>query len=484
MNTFINGKHQNEKMNYWKIPKKYNPISKALLILPIIGITGALVLSIISAASKLSTIASIAILALFVWKKKEYAFYLLLVIIPISLHFEPFIAKFPVPITDILAYLLILKWVTELISAKEIKFKKSRLNVPLIIFAILLAVSIIPSLPTISTHLQDKTSLITNTYELVTEGSNYVLYGLVMFIHMLVAIIMYFYILNNPIEKKKAIIALVIGYAIVTLYGVAESLLPTIKSISSHILSTSNTYYQTRITSTFRNPNVLGEYLALLTPLLIALTFYTKKIKTKIPLILLTLIGVVCLFLTASRGAWLGLIAGLVLFTILKTKLTNKNKLLTGAIAIVLLLIISAPVSYFILKERTINPSLAGRVPIWTNSLQMIKESPLHGYGIGSFIPEYEKNFPDAKNAQHAHNIFLNIAIESGLIVLAVLVWILFTLFIYPLKNKTNILNIGLYSGIFALLVHGLVEHVFFYQEITLLFFITLALTVKDEKDK
>ncbi|HVY06717.1 MAG TPA: O-antigen ligase family protein [Burkholderiales bacterium] len=70
------------------------------------------------------------------------------------------------------------------------------------------------------------------------------------------------------------------------------------------------------------------------------------------------------------------------------------------------------------------------RWSIWEFSLDLIRERPLTGVGFGRFaaVDLYRKNFPDEIFYSHAHNPFLNYAVQMGVGGVAALSFLLFAL--------------------------------------------------------
>ena len=120
-------------------------------------------------------------------------------------------------------------------------------------------------------------------------------------------------------------------------------------------------------------------------------------------------------FLTGSRGGLVGIGATLAI-----TALRSKRK------SLALLLIPAFVLAYqwqagSLMQERAATlssyeteGSAAGRLQAWAAATGMIKEHPLTGVGLGSFLDAFS-DFSDNK-IREAHNTFFQIAGESGLI--------------------------------------------------------------------
>ncbi len=67
--------------------------------------------------------------------------------------------------------------------------------------------------------------------------------------------------------------------------------------------------------------------------------------------------------------------------------------------------------------------SNAGRIKIWQRTLVSIGEKPLLGVGIGNFPSILSQNISASKAGSSAHNIFLHIAAEMGILALIIFLW-------------------------------------------------------------
>ncbi|MBS5347162.1 MAG: O-antigen ligase family protein [Megasphaera micronuciformis] len=138
-----------------------------------------------------------------------------------------------------------------------------------------------------------------------------------------------------------------------------------------------------------------------------------------------------------SRGSWLfSLINGTILT--LMYGIRKKRYLLAAAvIAFGIGGIFTVNPDYesrfLSITNTTTNSSNLGRVYVWNSTLYMIEDKPLFGFGPGQWQTNYRRSYRDKRELQdlgHAHNNFLHIAAESGMIgVLAFSVFWLFVLF-------------------------------------------------------
>ena len=197
--------------------------------------------------------------------------------------------------------------------------------------------------------------------------------------------------------------------------------------------------------------------------LLIAAVWYFRENKYAIR----SLLGVILIFQafifwqTQTRGAILGLAAGIFVLLILSlfTSLPNKYKKISGG---VLVLIILAPILLFALKDASFvknddtlrrlstisygDITTQSRVLTWEASWKGLSETPktfLIGYGPENYSIVFNKYFPSAifrdNGSQiwfdRAHNIVFDIAVTSGVIGLSAFLLILILACIVLFKN-------------------------------------------------
>lgn len=134
-------------------------------------------------------------------------------------------------------------------------------------------------------------------------------------------------------------------------------------------------------------------------------------------------LGVVALLFNATRGAWLALT--LVLLFILAYYLMKGNKL--AMLCLALFIAAGAGLSQyqpFMQRLATITDtkyqSNTERLLIWQSAYTMFKDHPVLGVGLGQYKDNYQKKYisPKAKEPylSHAHNNFLQMLAENGIV--------------------------------------------------------------------
>lgn len=238
-----------------------------------------------------------------------------------------------------------------------------------------------------------------------------------------------------------------------------------------------------RVYSTLGNPNVLGEYLLLITPLAAACVFTAKKWPARVFFLLCTGAMLLCIVFTSSRGAWLGIIFAAALFLVM----LDARLILVGLVAIVIL--------YFTLPDwvigrftsigNTQDSSTSYRVFIWLGTIAMLKDYwfPGIGPGISAFNLVYPAYSYNTIAAPHAHNLFLQLICDAGITGLVLFFIILFSYFRMTFSafsrerdKSTRVYLIAVICSISGFLLQGMTDYSFYNNRVTLFFWVIIAL--------
>jgi putative inorganic carbon (HCO3(-)) transporter len=225
------------------------------------------------------------------------------------------------------------------------------------------------------------------------------------------------------------------------------------------------------------HPNVIAGSLALLLPVTLAgLLFGWQELKGFERVLGLLSAGAMSgvVLLSLSRGAWLACGLAVLALVILRWR--------RGWIAALLVLLVIAAGLYrfgagraldLLVASRTMG-SYSGRLEVWSRALDMIQDFPFTGIGIGLFQPLADRLYPfllfEPGKVVHAHNLFLQIAVDLGLPGLIAWLWILVAVLVqagraYGGGRRLNAswltaLGAGLLGSQIALVVHGLTDAV------------------------
>lgn len=179
------------------------------------------------------------------------------------------------------------------------------------------------------------------------------------------------------------------------------------------------------------HPNLLGALLAVAIVLLLPALSRSRKWGRRMLLLTIT-IGLVGLFLTFSRAAWLGFGVGVSLWLILGGRpdrsFAEGRRLLPFLVPLLALAILSVlygdlVLSRFLALERPLEArSISQRLQDARVALEILFAYPFSGSGLGRFV---ETAGTMTAGTGRVHNVFLLVAAELGIVGLGLVSWLL-----------------------------------------------------------
>lgn len=213
--------------------------------------------------------------------------------------------------------------------------------------------------------------------------------------------------------------------------------------------------YITRINGTFSDPNALAAYLAALAPLAVGLAGAAAG-RRRLAWLGATALMAAALVMTAGRVGLLGAVAGVALLALgaLRVGLDREDsaalvrqyfrRAVVGGFSLIVVVVVGlivtgtaldarhhrqqSPVDtwlYTFNLRRPLDETAKGRIGIWRAVGHLVADQPAFGIGPGlifRIFPNYSQDVPEAPQGMSlsAHNTFLNITAELGLVGLAV----------------------------------------------------------------
>ncbi|MCH7761201.1 O-antigen ligase family protein, partial [candidate division TA06 bacterium] len=206
------------------------------------------------------------------------------------------------------------------------------------------------------------------------------------------------------------------------------------------------------------------------------------------------------LLLTYTRGAWLGLLMGLVILGMFsKPSFGLRRRLLVPAVFLLYISAFSIPRP---VAERAqsigdpSNPDRNIRFLMWKESLRVLRDYPITGVGLVDLLPIYDRYVypkapPDLKHIHygHFHNNFVQVAVQMGLLGLTTFLFMWFNIIrrevrVYQ-RTKESFLSsifLGSLAALAAFLVSGLFEYNYGDSEVAMLLFFTIGISLACEK--
>jgi len=170
------------------------------------------------------------------------------------------------------------------------------------------------------------------------------------------------------------------------------------------------------------HPNVMAGSLIILLPLPLAWLLFTKERRSWPGSLLaaLALLGMLAiLVLTKSRGAWLALGAVLGVMVVLRWRRGwVVLAVMIFAASVVVYQLGFMPVLEALTTSSTVS-TLEGRQEIWSRAIFMVQDFGFTGVGMGLFGDVADTMYPfflaSPGSVPHAHNLFLQVAVDLGI---------------------------------------------------------------------
>ena len=302
-----------------------------------------------------------------------------------------------------------------------------------------------------------------------------------------VAFTLFALVLENSIATRRQldtlILLLVLAGAAVALYGVCQYLFGWGYQSEAWVDSDMFSDIAFRVTATLENPNMLGQYLILVIALGGAGLLSAQGWGMRVLYLCCCGVMCLCMLLTFSRGAWLGLVfAGFVFVLFLQPRLLLLTPLLLVGL-------------YFVLPDTVIarftsigdlgDQSTSYRVYIWMGTLAMLKDYWLCGIGPGdaAFNLVYPRYSYSGVTAPHSHNLFLQIMCDAGIVALVIFVLLLFhffrdlcAAFCREKDSFSRIHQAAVVAGMAGFLVQAMTDYSFYNYRVMFLFWVFIAL--------
>ncbi|GAI93201.1 unnamed protein product, partial [marine sediment metagenome] len=220
-----------------------------------------------------------------------------------------------------------------------------------------------------------------------------------------------------------------------------------------------------KVSGLFGNVNYFAEYLIIPLPIIIAFFLASRKKIFNIFVLLAIFTMGESLIFTFTRSSYLGFAVSLIFMFLLFLKIQGKKFIYKNNKIIILIIeaIVIITIALFIManpidksqinlsefEERISIPkvsassSFASRIATWKFTTLMIRDNPLLGSGLGTFeyntLKYQAKLFDQGQNrtiypygfAQKAHNEYLQLWAELGIIGLSIFIWLMVSYFNY-----------------------------------------------------
>jgi putative inorganic carbon (HCO3(-)) transporter len=286
----------------------------------------------------------------------------------------------------------------------------------------------------------------------------------------------------------------------ISVYGIRQWFFGA-KALATWVDPESTLSKTTRVYSYLGNPNLLAGYLIPAVALsLVAIFAWHGWIRKSLAVIMLAA-NASCLVLTFSRGGWIGMLIAILAAMVLLAYWWSVQlspfwrtwllPIILGTFigALLLAVIFVEPVrlrlvSIFADRQDSSNNF---RRNVWDAVFQMIRDRPIIGIGPGhnSFNKIYPLYQHPRYSALSAYSIFLETAVESGLVGLSCFIWLIIVIVntglvqmrsFLKVRNQDGLWLIGAIAAIFGMLGHGTVDTVWYRPEVNTVWWLMVAM--------
>jgi len=243
-------------------------------------------------------------------------------------------------------------------------------------------------------------------------------------------------------------------------------------SLEHQIIGTIDDY---RSTGPMGDPNYFAQIMVVLIPIALERFLHEKKNSLRLVALWSFAVSVLTVMFTYSRGGFLAMVIGVMLVLIYYPP---KQFQIPVIIISVIVFVSLLPPNYLdrlstltdLFKPRGTlrieERSLQGRLSENLAALEMIKANPLFGVGLNSYkylFPVYSKRLGLALVAteREAHNLFLEVAAETGVIGFSVFVFVLFVCLQVMFRGRNSFNRSGMddYSGMITGFLGGFIAY-------------------------
>lgn len=276
------------------------------------------------------------------------------------------------------------------------------------------------------------------------------------------------------------------GIPVAAAYGVYQRVVQGIENTSSTVDMELNAGMPGRVFSFFDNANTFAQVLVMMIGMTLGLLFASRTIRGKLFAFAALACGLLAIAMTYSRASWVGLVVTVFVFVLLAERRLIPV-LIVGVIA--MLPVLPASIYNRILTIFDFSDSsTSSRFPIYSVGLKIWAGSPITGVGLGSELSAkmaHESGWYFGKfKFPHYHNIYLQLAVELGLVGLITYV----AGFISACKETARAvfdadcdrdvrnLTVGCLSGLVGVMVCGLADYFWHYPRVMAIFWLIFGM--------
>jgi putative inorganic carbon (hco3(-)) transporter len=227
-----------------------------------------------------------------------------------------------------------------------------------------------------------------------------------------------------------------------------------------------------RIPGTFAHFNAMGTFMAMMITFVFNLVLAEKNRLKRIFYYVILGVDTVAILLTFSRGAWMGVIVGLILSAQIRGMVQFIRVFAVVIVVFLVVAVVTPPqfMSRYLGRiysvPRVEDSASKSRLRQWQIAAETISEYPLLGVGLTNNRDYVTQKYGEPQNGE-IHNLFLHIASERGVASALILLAMFGAFFLHIMKRIRRTEDPffhSLYVALFAVVVSYGVVNIFAYQ--------------------
>ena len=239
---------------------------------------------------------------------------------------------------------------------------------------------------------------------------------------------------------------------------------------------------RTRVYSLFGSPNIFGSYTAFITPLAISFFVTEKERAQKLFYGAAALLSIATTVFSYTRGAWIGLVIGILVVTWLIDKRWTFVVIVLAVLSTLFVHSIQVRIEQFLSPVYWSQTFNNGRIARWINAYDQMVANPFFGAGLGRYGGAIASRY---FGVIYVDGYYAKTLAETGIIGLFAFVALLFTYArdVYRIWRKTvdpqmKVLIAGVFASILVLIAHNSIENVFEDSAMNMLFWLVGTLVL------
>lgn len=291
----------------------------------------------------------------------------------------------------------------------------------------------------------------------------------------------------ETVEQFKRLIAFgVAGIPVAAGCGLYQRFVLEIENSVTSVDMSLNADLPGRVYSFFENSNTFAQVLVMMIGLALGLLVSSRTLWGRLLSLFALACGLLAIVMTYSRASWIGLVVTVFVFVLLVERRLIPV-LIVGAIALLPFL----PASVFNRLLSTFNfsdSSTSTRFMIYSSGFKVWSKNPVFGVGLGTILAARAAHtsswFTDPYWFAHYHNIYIQLAVELGIVGSAAYTGgfissckeSLRALFGSNRDRELYGLTMGCLSGLVGVMVCGLADYLWHYPRVMVIFWIIFGL--------